>query len=124
MSDDLRSLIADLRDATEEALPEVRKVVAKGALNVKDDWRRRWEGHPHIRALPGAISYDTAVEGDTASAEIGPDKARTQGPLGNLIEFGSVHNAPIPGGLPALAAEEPRFEAALMDLAEKLLEQR
>ena len=51
-------------------------------------------------------------------AEIGPDKLRPQGPLGNLIEFGSINNPPHPGGLPAALREEPRFEKAAADAAE------
>ena len=42
-------------------------------------------------------------------AEIGPDKSRPQGALGNLLEFGSENNPPHNDGGRALQAEEPRF---------------
>jgi hypothetical protein len=118
---ELRELILALDQAAEQAPAEVRKVVQRGALNIKNDWRRRWSGHPHYPALPYAISYDTMASAGGVEAEIGPDKARPQGALGNLIEFGSRNNAPLPGGLPALQAEEPRAQAALAALAERLL---
>lgn len=117
----LDELLDVLDRAEREILPGARKVVSKGALNIKKDWRDRWSGLSHAPQLASAITYDTAVDGDEASAEIGPDKSRPQGPLGNLVEFGSVHNAPRPGGLPALDAEAPRFEQALGDLGEQLL---
>jgi hypothetical protein len=120
--DGLRRLAADLDAAAHVAPEEARKVVAKGALNIKKDWRRAWTGLRHAPALPYAITYDTKLTGDRASAEIGPDKDRRQGALGNLIEYGSVKNAPIPGGLPALEREAPRFEKALTDLAARTLE--
>jgi hypothetical protein len=118
---DLDRLERDLQRAVRDVVDEVRQVVSRGALNVKRDWRRRWSGHPTIRHLPDAVGYDVHGVGNTISAEIGPDKNRRQGPLGNIIEFGSVNNPPIPGGLPALRAEAPRFERALTDVAERLL---
>ncbi|MDP9145659.1 MAG: hypothetical protein M3N43_13385 [Actinomycetota bacterium] len=116
----LRELLVDLAKA-ERIQPAVRAVVQRGALNVKQDWARRWSGIAHAPALARAITYDTKETAGQVSAEIGPDKGRRQGALGNIIEFGTSKNAPIPGGMPALAAEGPRFEKALADVAEKAL---
>lgn len=122
MSRDLEAWIADLGHAGDELHQEARHVVEKGALNVKKDWRDRWLGHPHFLSLPWAIGYDITRDDDTMiSYEIGPDKDKRQGPLGNIIEFGTVNNGPIPGGMPALDAEEPRFMRAVEDLGEQLL---
>lgn len=123
-SQGLPELLGALVKAQRIALPEARKVVAKGALNIKKDWQKRWSGHPHFPALPAAISYDLDEGRDWVGAEVGPDKGKPQGALGNLIEFGSVNNAPIPGGLPAGQAEAPRFEQALADLGVGLLADR
>jgi len=113
-----------LAKANEDVTPEARKVVSKGALNIKNDWRRRWSGFRYAPALPYAVTYDTAEEGTRLSAEIGPDKDKRQGALGNLLEFGSVNNAPRPAGSPALDAEQPRFERAIEDLGLQLLEEK
>lgn len=94
----------------------VESRVNRGAFNIKKGWKRRWEGHDHIPHLPSAISYDVARRGDFVGSEIGPDKDKRQGPLGNIIEFGSLNNAPIPGGVPALEEEEPKFVAQLAKL--------
>jgi hypothetical protein len=114
-------LIADLDRAVSRAPGEVGKVVNKGALNIKTDWARRWSGLSHAPAAGASVTFDTYFLPGSARAEIGPDKGRRQGALGNLLEYGSVHNAPIPGGLPSLEAEAPRTERALSDLAERLL---
>lgn len=111
----------DMLRAVTRAPAETTAVVSKGALNIKNDWRKRWTGHPHIKALPRSISYDIWPGPFVIEAEIGPVKNSPQGPLAALIEYGSVNNPPIPGGAPALDAEAPKFEAAIAALAERLL---
>lgn len=120
----LDELREDLTKAHEEILDGARGVVAKGMLNIKKETKGRWSGLAHAPSLPRAVTYDTKVSGTVASGEVGPDKARRQGALGNLIEYGSVNNAPIPALNPALDAEEPRFTKALEDLGGDLLEGR
>lgn len=119
--------LADDFDRAARVMPdETRKVVAKGALNIKKDWQATWSGHPRIRMLPNTVTYDTQQTGAKALAEIGPEHGRNGAPLANLIEyeFGGIHSAPIPGGAPALEREQPRFERALTDLEVRLLEGR
>jgi hypothetical protein len=126
---EVRLLSADLMAAAAEAPEETRKVVQKGALNIKTDARRRVSSIAHAPTYPLTITYDTEVSATGASAEIGPDKDKkvgggkhqTPGDLGHLFEFGGPHNAPIPHMAPAAAAELPRFEKAMTDLAERLL---
>lgn len=117
----VRDLAADLGIVAAEAIPASRAVTQKGALNIKQGWQRRWSGLSHAPMLAAAVTYDTKMSGMGAMAEIGPDKGRPQGALGNLLEFGSVNNGPIPGGAPSLDEEAPRFEKALSELAEKAL---
>jgi|SRR5689334_23757768 len=99
---------------------ESRKVLGKGALNIKTDARRRISGHPHAPAYPYAITYDTHETATGSWAEIGPDKDKRQGALGNILEFGTVKNPPIPHMRPAADAEEPKFAAAMQALAVKV----
>lgn len=116
-----KELLASLVAASVQSPEKVHEIVQRGCFNIKGDWRRRWSGHPHIPALPYAITYDTELFANAASGEVGPDKGRRQGALGNIIEFGTPNNAPIPGGLPTLEEEAPKFEKALGDLGVKLL---
>lgn len=118
---ELDALAADLANAVPVSAAKVRGVVHKGAANIKADWRQAWSGMAHAPALPAAVTFEATVGADWIEAVIGPDKDRPQGALGNLIEFGSEHNAPRPGGEPALQAEEPRFVKAMEDIAGDLL---
>jgi hypothetical protein len=119
---EVRKLAADLGEIPVKAVPEVRAITQKGALNIKQDWQARWRGHPTFPALPSAVSYDTRITAGFVEAEIGPDKGRRQGALGNIIEFGTPNNAPIPAGMPALNAELPKYEKALAEALTKLME--
>jgi len=113
--------IAELGHVPNELRDEVIKVGEKGALNIKRDWTQAWSGRSYIGPLSRAVSYDRRFKGSAVEWEIGPDKGRAQGPLGNIIEFGTVKNAPIPGGLPALDKEAPRTERHLSEVLGKVL---
>lgn len=116
-----KELIAELDAAITHVVPEAMALVSKGALNIKTDWRQAWSGFRHAPQVGRAVTYDVAGDWHGVSAEIGPDKDKPQGALGNLLEYGSLNNAPHPGGGPALAKEEPRLTAAAEALLAKLL---
>ncbi|MFE7609245.1 hypothetical protein [Streptomyces celluloflavus] len=86
-----------------------RQAVEVSARRIKEDARRRISGHPHLPHYPHSITYDLRSSAAGPWAEIGPDKSRTQGPLGNVIEFGTRNNAPIPHIGPAFEAGVPDF---------------
>jgi bacteriophage HK97-gp10 putative tail-component len=117
----LDDLAADLDRAVEDALDEAEKIVGKGSNNIKQDAKQRVTGYSHLPHYPRSITYDVDRAGNTVSSEIGPDANRRQGPLGYIIEQGTVNNAPIPHLYPALDAEEPAFVRYIEDLGEKLL---
>jgi hypothetical protein len=121
----LAELGADLTAAPEKLRAGVRATVEKAAVNVKFDARdtvKSLTPKGYARAYPYSITYDvtqTATGG--ASAEIGPDKEKTQGPLGNLIEYGSANNSPIPHLAPALERELPNFMFWMSEIAGQAL---
>ncbi|GAB3656476.1 hypothetical protein [Glycomyces tarimensis] len=118
---EVRAYITDLGHTPARLAKEVQQVGEKAALNIKRDWTRAWSGHRYIQPLSRTISYDRRISGGAMEWEIGPDKGQAQGPLGNVIEFGTVNNPPIPGGLPALDREIPRIERYTGDAAEQAL---
>lgn len=115
------ALAADLAAAPARVAADIVPVVSKGALNVKNDWRTNASGNPHAPHYPASITYDLDVQPDGVEAEIGPDKNLPQGPLGNILEFGTSKNPPHLDGQRALAAEEPRFIEACATVAEQAL---
>jgi len=120
---ELKAFTRDLERAARIMPAEAAKVVAKAAVNIKKDARRRVSGLKHAPAYPFSITFDDVQRtGTYAKTEVGPDKDKRQGALGNILEYGSVHNHPHPHLAPAAEAEEPRFARAMDALAAKALE--
>jgi hypothetical protein len=119
----LEALIAELARAGAEADRQAQQVVSRGALNIKRDWaaNARASSGRYAPHYPGAIGYDLLTTPAGTSAVIGPDKDRRQGPLGNILEFGTSRQGGHNDGGRALAVEEPRFLAAVEALGEGLL---
>jgi hypothetical protein len=116
---DVDRLARDLDAGADVAREGVRPVVAKGCLNIKTATKKRWTGLSNAPALPAAVTYETHLTPTGAWGEVGPEKEKRQGALGNVIEYGTVNNPPHPGLAPSLAEEDPRFGKALEDLGVK-----
>lgn len=120
---DLARLIRDLDREPPRALRKAREAVAEEAPVVRESWRARMRArsqYGHIPYLPSAITV-TIRGGLDPEAEIGPDKLRTQGPLGNLLEFGSKNNRPHKDGYRALQGREDSLAARIETIAKGLL---
>jgi hypothetical protein len=118
----LTELLAAFAKAEAEVEDKTERVIGFGCNQIKKDWKRRWSGYAHLPHLPRAIDYDVDSAGGVVTGEVGPNRGMLQGRLGVFIEFGTPTSAPIPGGLPAHEAEEPKFVNAMGDMAEKLLD--
>ena len=117
---DVRRLERHLARSIPRVRKEARQVTMRGAVNVKNNWRAnaRASSGKHAKHYPRAVGFDFAAYGpDLWMATIGPDKAGPQGALGNLLEYGSVHNPPHNDGGRALATEMPQFLAQMELLA-------
>ncbi|MFI5769652.1 hypothetical protein ACIA74_14035 [Streptomyces sp. NPDC051658] len=113
---DVQRLQRHLARVIPEARRNTRSVVVRGAMNIKKEWRQnaRQSAPKHAPYYPRTVGYDVLGFGpDQVLAIIGPDKSKTQGALGNILEYGSVKNPPHNDGGRALINELPRFEAQM-----------
>ena len=106
----VKALAADLGGVGARLRPAVKGVITKGALNIKNAAKQAildQTRHIYVKQYPYSITYDVSVgAGATVTAEIGPDKDKPQGALGNLLEYGTPRDGPLPHLNPALDAEE------------------
>ncbi|MEV8269149.1 hypothetical protein AB0P19_02305 [Microbacterium oleivorans] len=114
----LHKLAADLGEVPRRSSKNFRQAIEVTARHVRDTARENATGMAHAPAFPYSITYDITGSGSTGTgstldAEIGPDKARTQGALGNLIEFGSINNPPQGIMHGALQQNEADFERGI-----------
>lgn len=107
---ELRAYARDLGEVNSIAGRYIRSAVEVSARKVKDYWRDDVDDIKGAAAFPFSIGYGIKTfHGFGVSviqAEIGPDKDRNQGALGNLVEFEGEKD----GGL---SSNEGAGEAAL-----------
>lgn len=125
---ELRKLEEDLLKAIPYAEDAAWDEVKHAAQRTKVDWqknlRQRMSTPSRIPHIPPAVSYDvTLITSAQAHAEIGYDrdkggKTGRQAKIGHILEFGSVNNPPGNDGGKAITTEEPRFVAAMEDIAD------
>jgi hypothetical protein len=107
---EVTKLAVDVGRAEPAMVAPVAAVVVKSSTSIRKRMRKDARGHPRFPSFPRSITYD--IRG--LSSEIGPDKNKRQGALGNILYFGTVHNGPVlPHPVTALQAERPAFEAGL-----------
>ena len=95
MGDDfseLMSLATDLDDAPHTLPKFLRKAVEVTARHVKDDAVKTVRSRKELGHAASAIDYELAGKSgvvSSMSAEVGYNKDRPAGRLGNLVEFGA-----------------------------------
>ncbi|MFD1309049.1 hypothetical protein [Streptomyces kaempferi] len=109
----LTVVVDDLGTFAERLRVNAGKAVKVTSQKVRDDARNRIKGHKYLPAYPYSITYDVKVTAEGVEGEIGPDKGRAQGPLGNIIEYGTSKNAPLPHLGPALDANAEDLVAGI-----------
>lgn len=118
---ELRKLEVDLGAGAVVALEAVRKVAQVGALKIKREMQTEGSGHAHAPLFGQSITYDTKIGPTYVEAEIGPDKNRAQGALGNLLYFGSSKNGPVIDLTGPLRREAPIVADLAAEIAAKSL---
>lgn len=86
---DVTRLAADLGAVQGEIEKPLKSALAFAAQNVKKDAQSAVFADKFFKAAGAAISYDVTVHAQDVTAEVGYDKDRPAGELGNLREFGA-----------------------------------
>jgi hypothetical protein len=107
----------DLGEAPKDSGPFMRVALHKTSEKIRDAWKGKLDGSEYLPHLGRAISWDISTfQGFGVSvmeSEIGFDKGRKQGPLGNISEFGTPRTPPRGYGAAALQENEGDLEHGL-----------
>jgi hypothetical protein len=123
-SAELRKLAEDLGKIAGSAVKDVDAVVQKGALNIKNEMRADVKTSRHFSSkkksgLEQSITYESHYLPGKVRYDIGPDKAIRGGALGNIYYFGTSRGGGTGDIEKPLRSEEPKFQNALRELADK-----
>lgn len=122
---EIDAMVGEFRRIRGRLKPLMRKAASKSAAKVKADARQRiiaQSTRTYLKQYPDSITYTvTESSGSVVKAEIGPDKEKPQGALGNLLEYGTSKLPPLPHLQPALMAEADDFEEHMGDAAEEAI---
>lgn len=115
---EVRALAADMRGVDGRLARHLKPVVAKGALNIKNQLRSEMRESRHFGVVARGITYD--LEDGGYSAAIGPEKG-SPGSLANIAYFGTSRGGgTVPDPVGALQAESEAFISHLERLAGEL----
>jgi hypothetical protein len=119
---ELRQLAADLGSVSARAIPQVRAVIQKAALNIKRDLQQEATDTTYFPGVARSISYDTFAGPDGWVAEIGPEignpkgHPRAQGSLAWIAYEGNSRTGPaFPDPQGALEREAEAFRLYLAE---------
>lgn len=118
-SSDIFKLSADLGEAADNVGPFLGKALGITSLKIKRTWAEK-VGSGLNPALPYAIDYtvkgSAGKGGSFVESEIGFNKGRRAGALGNISEYGTLFHPARGFGAASLAENEEDFEKGI-DLA-------
>lgn len=114
-----RALAADLGNATRDVYRKAEASTKKAAHNIKTTMQEDAQSSGSYKHFADSITYDRAMSLGTIGYEIGPDKGRMQGALGNILYFGGARGGKVLDVEVGLRAEAPSFEKHMQDLAEE-----
>ena len=110
---DLTKLAVDIGAVPGDTSENVRTAVKVSSLNIKNAWKAKLQGSATLPALPNAVTFDMAESAAGVESEIGFDKGRKQGALGNISEYGTPKTAPRGFGLASLNENQEDFERGI-----------
>ena len=121
---DFDELASDLASSPERVMREVKSVVSKGSLNIKNQLVSEAQGSRSFGQIARSIGYELTETGNSVEGEIGPDSSRNSAGGLLMAYYGQSRGGggTLPDPLGALEAEGPNFIAALERLDGVILE--
>lgn len=114
---ELARLARDLGNAGGSIMSDLHPVMKRAAQNIKTDLVENVRASRHFKGMARSISYDRVDVSPTSVVyEVGPDKARPGGGLGNIAFFGTSRGGGTVDLEGPLFAEVPNLEREAMNI--------
>lgn len=113
---ELRQFAIAVGRIADGAYDDVEGVIDKGALNVKTEMIADVSASRHFKGMARSITYDKQNTRGVIRREVGPDKGRRGGALGNIYYFGTSRGGGSGDIEKPLNSEEPRLLSAMQSL--------
>lgn len=111
---EMRRLVADLGRVSTRIVAKLDPIIKKGAVNLKGDLNEQAASSRSFKGMAGSVTFDARHASGFVGYEVGPDKSRRGGALGNIFFFGGANGGGGTGDLDgALSREEPELVKAL-----------
>lgn len=113
-------LAREFADAEPTVQREMPRIMRKAGVNVKSDWQQL--GYGSLKVPPDVSFDENTWFGAVYEVEVGPTPGDA-GSLAGIYHFGGANGGGGSGGDPSrfAEAEEPRMEAAMLDLIDRVL---
>jgi len=116
---ELRQFAIAVGRIADGAYEDVDGVITKGAVNVKTEMIADVKASRHFKGMAGSITYEHHNTPGVIRREIGPDKGRRGGALGNIYYFGTSRGGGSGDIEKPLNTEEPRLMGAMQALVDR-----
>lgn len=114
----LEKMSSELSEQALRLVPALAVAMDREGRGAVDTARRIIAGrskYGHIPHYPSSITHDVYIQPRRGfvNMEFGPERRRAQGPLGPILEYGTLNNPPFPHLLPAATTQEQLAERRL-----------
>ena len=116
---ELRQFAIAVGNIADGAYDQVNAVISKAAVNVKSEMIADVSKSRHFRGMAGSITYEHHNTRGVIRREVGPDKGRRGGALGNIYYFGTSRGGGTGDIEKPLNTEEPRLMSAMQSLVDR-----
>jgi hypothetical protein len=116
---ELRQFAIAVGRIADGAYEDVDGVITKAAVNVKTEMVADVSKSPHFKGMAGSITYEHHNTRGVIRREVGPDKGRRGGALGNIYYFGTSRGGGSGKIEKPLNSEEPRLMSAIQALVDR-----
>lgn len=119
---EIYKLASDLTDVGRKSVPAVRQGMEQAGRDLAFAWASdaARTHDSHAKYYSGSIDHELAFSVSSVAVDVGPNRARKQGFLGRILEFGGENSPAYMTGAHALERQEGPAERSIANALDPL----